>query len=132
MLVECQNRTTTANSVPGLFAAGPRANGCSTVETVVASSFRLPTAALRAPTRCFARVALARQVAMYLCHVLLGMTLSEVGRHFGRDRTTVSHACRVVEDRRDDPGFDTMLDRIEYAIGCAAKAGEVPAQRVRP
>lgn len=54
-----------------------------------------------------------RQVAMYVCHVVLGLSLTDIGRAFGRDRTTVSHACQVVEDRRDDAGYDAFVSAIE-------------------
>ena len=64
-------------------------------------------------------VALAWQVAMYLTHVIYGFSLSAVGRHFGRDRTTAAHACRLVEDRRDDKNFDMLLDRLEQALRSA-------------
>ena len=64
-----------------------------------------------------AHVAAARQLAMYLANTMLGRTLTEVGAIFGRDRTTVAYACRLVEDRRDedDPGFDAELARLERA-----------------
>lgn len=55
----------------------------------------------------------ARQIAMYVCHVVLGLSLSEIGRAFDRDRTTVAHACHVVEDRRDDPAFDGFVGALE-------------------
>lgn len=45
--------------------------------------------------------------------VACGMSLTEVGRTFACDRTTVSHACGVVEDGRDDPTFDRVLDLLE-------------------
>jgi chromosomal replication initiation ATPase DnaA len=61
-------------------------------------------------------VAFARQVAMYLAHVGGGLCLSEVGRLFARDRTTVAHACALVEDRRDDPDFDRCLSFLELAL----------------
>ena len=67
-------------------------------------------------TRGRANVALARQVAMYLAHVVCGMTLTDTGRLFGRDRTTVAHACGVIEDRRDDPLFDRALDLLEWVV----------------
>ncbi len=51
-----------------------------------------------------------------LAHVMCGLTLTEVGLLFGRDRTTVAHACAVVEDRRDDPVFDRALDLLEWAL----------------
>lgn len=55
-------------------------------------------------------------VAMYLAHTGLGYTMSEVGHLFSRDRTTVAHACQVIEDRRDDPMFDHTLDLLEWAM----------------
>jgi hypothetical protein len=54
-----------------------------------------------------------RQIAMYVCHVALQMTQAEIGTAFGRDRTTVGHACHVVEDRRDDAAFDEFVSAIE-------------------
>ncbi len=61
-------------------------------------------------------MASARQLAMYLAHVVGGLSLSEVGRLFGRDRTTVAHACQVVEDRRDDLTFDRAVSLLELAL----------------
>lgn len=57
-----------------------------------------------------------RQVAMYVCHVVLRLSLSQIGAAFGRDRTTVSHACNVVEDRRDDAAFDAFVSAIERLV----------------
>ncbi len=73
--------------------------------------------------RCSASVARARQIAMYLMHVELGRPYAEVGRSFGRDRTTVSHACMQIEDLREDAAFDAGIDRIEQAIR-QMRAGE--------
>jgi chromosomal replication initiation ATPase DnaA len=92
------------------------------VEQAVALVFRVPAGELRAPTRRKAKVAFARQVAMYLAHVAYGLSLTQVGTLFGRDRTTVAHACTVVEDRRDEPVFDRSLDHLEVAIRTLAKA----------
>jgi hypothetical protein len=87
-------------------------------ERTVAAAFSIRVADLLAPTRRDASVAFARQCAMYLAHVVFGQSYTEVGRRFGRDRTTASHACRVVEERRDDPLLDALLDVLEDA--CAA------------
>ena len=57
-----------------------------------------------------------RQIAMYVCHVVLSLSLSDIGTAFGRDRTTVGHACNVVEDRRDDAGFDAFVSAIERVV----------------
>ena len=57
-----------------------------------------------------------RQIAMYVCHVVLRLSLSEIGAAFGRDRTTVGHACNVVEDRRDNAAFDAFVSAIERVV----------------
>ena len=46
-------------------------------------------------------------------HVACGLTLTQVGHVFARDRTTVAHACGRVEDLRDDPSFDRSLELLE-------------------
>jgi chromosomal replication initiation ATPase DnaA len=72
--------------------------------------------ALWRPTRGSPAEAFARQVAMYLAHVGLGLTFTTVGRLFGRDRRTVAHACALVEDRRDAAALDRTLDLLEGAL----------------
>jgi hypothetical protein len=90
------------------------------VEACVALVFGVRHESLRASTRGKANVARARQVAMYLCHTTLGFSLTTVGDLFDRDRTTVSHACRVVEDLRDASDFDARLSYLEHSVsaGC--------------
>ncbi|MCP5432292.1 MAG: chromosomal replication initiator DnaA [Alphaproteobacteria bacterium] len=88
---------------------------------LVAFATETDDAALAAPSRCEAPVARARQVAMYLCHVVFGMSLTEVGRAFGRDRTTAAHACRLVEDLRDDALLDAWLGRLEAFLAAAPR-----------
>src|SRR3990167_1213768 len=60
-----------------------------------------------------ASVAFARQLSMYLCHVVGDMSLRDVATEFGRDRTTVSHACHAIEDRRECPIFDRQIEHLE-------------------
>jgi chromosomal replication initiation ATPase DnaA len=83
------------------------------VHQAVQQVYRVEAGILDHPTRGRSRIAFARQVAMYLAHVTFGLTLTAVGRAFGRDRTTVSHACALVEDARDDPDFDRTLELLE-------------------
>ncbi|MGV8996360.1 MAG: helix-turn-helix domain-containing protein [Parvibaculaceae bacterium] len=92
-------------------------------QEAIAGVFKVSVSEMRAPTRRTAPVAEARQIAMYLMHVVYGMSLSSVGRHFGRDRTTAAHACRQIEDRRDDPDFDVLVDRLEFAIRSVPQEG---------
>lgn len=86
------------------------------VETAVVAMARLPAESLRGAGRGQPRIAGARQVAMYLSHVVFGLSLTRVGICFGRDRTTVSHACSQVEDRRDDPALELGLSAIEAGL----------------
>jgi len=86
------------------------------IEAVVGVAFAVELEDLQKASRGRAKVAFARQVAMYLAHVQFGWSLSEVGRIFGRDRTTVSHACALVEDRRDEPQFDHVLELLERVV----------------
>jgi len=90
------------------------------IEQAVIQVFGVGPADLHHTTRGRAKVAQARQVAMYLAHVACGLSLTDTGRLFGRDRTTVAHACSVVEDRRDDPLFDRALDLLEWAVSALA------------
>lgn len=85
------------------------------VEHCARSIFRISLPKFRSRDRG-AHVALARQTAMYLAHVTFGLSFSEIGQLFDRDRTTVSHACRVVEDLRDDPAMDRALALIESTL----------------
>lgn len=104
----------------GLVATGlkdhSRADLRRAVDQAVISVFGVSLYELAELTRGNARVALARQTAMYLAHTVGQLTLTEVGEMFGRDRTTVAHACSVVEDRRDDPNFDRALEVMERAV----------------
>jgi chromosomal replication initiation ATPase DnaA len=86
------------------------------VESAIAAAFAVPVHELRLSRRGAAPVAFARQSAMYLAHVVLGLSYSDVGRTFGRDRTTAAHACRLVEERREDPRVDATLGALEQAL----------------
>lgn len=86
------------------------------IDITVSQVFAVPLDLLKSETREEAEIARARQVAMYLAHVIGSMPMNEVGQAFGRDRTTVSYACQVIEDRRDEPCFNRTLDLLEGII----------------
>ena len=65
------------------------------------------------------RSALARMAAMYVAHVAFGMNTTRVGFAFGRDRSTVTYACRLMEDRRDDARFDRWMEALEQSVQAA-------------
>lgn len=85
------------------------------LEQAVAQAFDVAPDELWSHKRGSPAAAFARQVAMYLAHVGCGLTLTEVGRLFARDRTTVAHACGLVEDRREAAPFDRALELLECA-----------------
>ena len=97
------------------------------INAAVAAAFSVPIRELRAASRRRARIALARQSAMYLAHVTLGLTFTEIGRAFGRDRTTAAHACRKIEDCRAEVQLDVALVELEHALrrDLAAMVGAV-------
>src|SRR5688500_16723856 len=84
-------------------------DACRFIEGLVAAALRVDPLAIRSKRRGKAAVAEARQAAMYLAHVSLGLSLARVGEPFGRDRTTVAYACARVEDSRDDTDRDWLL-----------------------
>lgn len=86
---------------------------CDAAIEIVAALFDLPSRELRRAGRSTIDIARVRQIAMYVAHVVLQLTMGEVGRGFGRDRTTVLHACHLVEDLRDDPEFDRIVATAE-------------------
>ena len=89
---------------------------CRFIEGLVPGVFGVPAAELRGKTRGRARVAFARQAAMYLAHVHFGLRPAAVGAYFGRDRTTVAHACARIEDNRDKPRWSDIFDCLERAL----------------
>jgi chromosomal replication initiation ATPase DnaA len=97
----------------------PRGRGQAEVSSAIALVARernVPIRLLVHFSRCRAKTARARQMAMYLSHVVFGVSLAEIGEAFGRDRTTVSYACGLIEDLRDDPVFDAEMDRLESVL----------------
>lgn len=113
-------------STPGTYRPArrrPTATGpCDHVIALVARQKNVPLQMLTTRRRHRTPVARARQLAMYLSHVVLGRTLTEIGEIFGRDRTTVSYACALIEDLRDDPQFDDEVSGLEQQIRAGAGA----------
>ena len=94
---------------------------------VVCEAYGVPHTDLIVRDRRDARLSAARQSAVYLAHVAGQLTLNETAACFQRDRSTISHACINVEDRRDSPVFDMQMDymeeRLRERIRAAQEAG---------
>ncbi|HEY2757312.1 MAG TPA: helix-turn-helix domain-containing protein [Pseudolabrys sp.] len=98
---------------------------CWLMEEVVAATFAVPVAELRLPSRRSADVAFARQTVMYLAHAVFKLNHHQVGNLFRRDRTTARHACRLVEQRRDNAAFDRVLQSLESICAGLPRGPEV-------
>ena len=101
------------------------------VDELVARTYRIPRSALYAGTRCRKSIAFARQVSMYLGHVVLSYPLKDIAQHYQRDRTTVAYACRVVEDRREEEETELLLSSLESALQTMMMVMPLTARRSR-
>lgn len=95
-------------------------------QQAVAFAFDERLEEIAVPTRRTRSAAYARQTAMYLAHIAFGMSLGRVAQAFGRDRSTVAHACRMIEDRREDGDFNDCLDRLEEFLRAAPERPSRP------
>lgn len=103
------------------------------LEQTVLRVFMVESDDLWSHTRGCPRAAFARQVAMYLAHVACSLSLTEVGELFARDRTTVAHACGLIEDLRDDPVLDRSLDLLEGVLRKLGRASrDIAPRHLRP
>ena len=89
---------------------------CQLAMQLAAHRFDASRTMMLARGRGSRRASVARQVAIYLAHVALGVPLGTTARQFRRHRSSAAFACRQVEDRRDEPAFDVALADLELAI----------------
>lgn len=86
---------------------------CLVVARLAATATGLPLDNVLHPRRLDRRSASARALAMYLAHVGLGLPMTRVASAFGRHRSTVAHACRRIEERREVAGWDRQVAVLE-------------------
>lgn len=104
---------------PASFDPMPPERRCWPIVAYVASDFGVNSADITCAARGSQKAAFARQVAIYLARVGFGYSFAAIGECFRRDRTTVAHACRVVEEKRDDIRFDCRMAALELAFRAA-------------
>ncbi len=96
------DRPLVTHVLDGLYPEGTAPSRPRTVEEIQAATCErlgISPEVLSSPDRS-ARVAWARQVAMYLSRELTDATLPAIGKAFGgRNHTTVLHACRRATER---------------------------------
>lgn len=86
------------------------------VVTAVALEFGIADMPVKRPRGGSSRMSFASQIAMYLTHTVYQINLARVARAYSRDRSTAAHACRVVEDSRDDPFMDDRIAKLEIFL----------------
>lgn len=57
-----------------------------------------------------------KHLSIYLCHVVLGHSMRKIASGFKLDRTSVSYACRKIEDKRDDVNWDKFISMSERLV----------------
>ena len=64
-------------------------------------------------------IAMARQIAMYLCREMTDLSLPKIGELFGRDHTTVMYACKKVSEmmRERHYVYNQVTEMIERIRG---------------
>jgi DNA-binding CsgD family transcriptional regulator len=121
---------------PHQITARPVPPELAIAQLIVAHVYGVPLDSLLASTRKGRREAEARQVAMYLAHVVFRMSLADIARSFGRDRSTARHACLHVEHLREDPSRDRLVAWLEALLrqdGAEVSFGPpITPQRVGP
>lgn len=81
------------------------------IDGIVSTTYGVPVNALHGACRSRAgSTAAARQIAMFLARELTPLTLSEIGRRYGRDHGTVLHAIRTVS------GYSDVYPKIRAAL----------------
>jgi chromosomal replication initiator protein len=98
--------------------ASPRQVNISTeiIQKVVADYFSLLSSDIKGKKRS-QNIVFPRQIAMYIAREITGFSTTEIGQSFGRDHTTVMHACQKIEERKQaDPTLDSTIQNLVRMI----------------
>jgi len=109
----CKWSTAPASAMPEISRAGQQA---LLAQMAVAEVMGVRLTQLCAEARGDAKVAFARQTAMYLCHLVFAQRATDIAAAFGRDRSTAAHAIARIEEAREDPVVDRRLQWLEAAL----------------
>jgi chromosomal replication initiation ATPase DnaA len=107
---------------PAVFLNSQRAG---LAQAIVMQVYAVTAGEMRAPTRGRPRAARARQIAVHLARSVFQMSHKQLAAEFGRDRSTICHACNLIDRLREaDDEFDSTLRWLEAhlrrAVGIAA------------
>ena len=65
------------------------------IQEVVAAHFKISVEEMHEKKRV-QKVVLPRQIAMYLCRKIMDVSVLDIGKFFGKDHSTVIHACNKI------------------------------------
>ena len=86
------------------------------IQEIVAQYFKIKVEALLSKKRT-RELVVPRQIAMYLCRELTDISLPQIGSCFGRDHTTVIHACeKISEELKKDNKLETTIKDLRQRI----------------
>lgn len=96
---------------------------CDGIIDLLAAFFSVNSRLLRSSSRSAHDIARVRQIGMYVAHVTLGLRMADVAAGFSRKKSTVVHACHLIEDMREDIEFDRVVGRAEEIVSIAFSLG---------
>jgi chromosomal replication initiator protein len=89
------------------------------IQNIVSDFFHIRLADLMSKKRT-QHIAFCRQVAMYLCRKMTDSSFPTIGKHFGRDHSTVIHAFNLIHRRiSNDSAFRFSIEKIERELNIA-------------
>ena len=109
-------------------AGGRRPLGLQEIKEAVAEFYGTESQELEGKRRT-ARIAEARQAAMYLCRELTTHSLKEIGMAFSKDHTSVVYANKVIREKLDKS--ESLRHSMETLRRRIARLGSAPKTRKR-
>jgi chromosomal replication initiator protein len=94
--------------------ASPRQTNISVdiIQRVAADYFSLLSSDLKGKKRT-QNIVFPRQLAMFIAREITEFSTTEIGQCFGRDHTTVMHACQKIEEKKQaDPTLDSTIQTL--------------------
>ena len=90
---------------------------CDSIQDAVAAYYGITVGDLKSPKRSH-EITVPRQIAMYLCREMMGLSLTKIGDAFGgRHYTTVMSSIEKVEDSiKQSPSLASLLDDVRRMI----------------
>jgi chromosomal replication initiator protein len=104
---------TAQETLHDILGAGDRAITIEMIQKAIADHFHMRIQELKAKNNSKA-VATPRQIAMYLCKKLTGVSLPQIGREFGnKHHTTVLHSINKIEQlRQTDKDMNRLVQTL--------------------